>query len=630
MCNLTIIFVILVSLFIRTTDNLRINFDPNELILTKNSEELKDLLEILLRTENYELLRQILKTEASDFVPIYCNTWKSASNSDLIFHIWDGYFAGKIDKETLNDLMLPECVAKSYFTIINLTKQIIKAFPGSILQVADFPFQLLMPKITETVLKQAIYAKPRDAKVKWSSWIMSDGLDFKSCPVSPIFNSFAWQMISPSEFMALSDQKTTCLMNWLLLERDADFMKLSDDEILIRTLTLISWKSLNSTSALYSIIRRVNYKSNLSTSESLTRIFLNIGGPNDPDWTLGILMETIAVLECFEGKLIGDWFIGILYLWKNALKNISLQSDIDRILRFALYNLEPTYQGASKLPELFDSSMRASVETAVYERFKDDIKYFYREYPAFFRINFAMIPLKIRLNTLLRRQRSVGLAHQASTFDMKAFWDEGVREFLLFLGDKLRRGVDDLGSNYIVPLRFGGKGLSLKILTKLFLISFHNMPEWFKVIKNVNGKDHITPTPYVPDLIWELLGYFLVQARVSNVKIDFAIERHFFLEMMKPISSKEFLRSESEPFISTKLNDLRVLSMNLMNRFTVSSVTPYEVYPPFEDSWIDCRSLVYQLFRKGMKCMRNGISKFLDSINFTTEELYIIIFNEQD
>lgn len=628
MRNLTVIIVIIVSLFTRTVDNLRINFDPNVLRLSKSSEELNDLLEILLRTENYELLRQILKTEASDFVPIYCNTWKTYSNSDLIFHIWDGYFSGKIDEETLNELMLPECLAKSYFTIINLTKQIIKAFPRSILQVADFPYQLLMPSILETILKQAIQAKTRDPKVKWSSWIMSDGLDFKRCPVSAVFSAFGWQMISPSEFLALSEQKSNCLINWLLMERETDFMKLSDVEILMRTLTLISWKTFKSTSALYSILRRVNYKSNSSTSQSLTRIFLNIGGPNDPEWTLDILKETISVLECFEGALIGDWFIGILNLWKNALKSITLPSDIYRILQFALFTLEPTYLGASKLPELFDPSMRAAVESIVYERFKNDIKSFYREYPTFFQVNFAMIPLKIRLNTLLRRHRSFGPVRQASELDMKVFWDIGVKEFLLFLGDKLRRGVDDLGPNYFVPLRFGGKALSFKILTELFLLSFRNMPEWFKVIKNVNGKDHIIPMPVVPDLFWELLGYFLVQARISNVNLDFVIERKFFLETMKPVAAREFLRTLSETFFKTKINNLRILSMNMMNRFTVSSVIPYEDYHPFDDSWIDCRSLVYQLFRKGMKSMQNGMLKLLDPVNLTPEELYIIIFNE--
>ena len=100
MRNLLICFI-LSSLLLSSFENVKINFDPNNLRLTCKPEKIKIFLEALLKTENFQLLARILKTEASDFVIPYCNVWKSADNFKLFHEIWTGKYTGHVSHEIL-------------------------------------------------------------------------------------------------------------------------------------------------------------------------------------------------------------------------------------------------------------------------------------------------------------------------------------------------------------------------------------------------------------------------------------------------------------------------------------------------------------------------------------------------
>ena len=605
--------------------------------LTRKPEKITELLESLLRTDHFDLLARIIGTEASDFKTLYCNIWKSADISDLFYKIWDGYDSGAVDRQLLRDLMLPECISKSYFTILNMSKEMIQSLPHSMLQAKDFPFNLLRFKgsVLEEIIRKAIYDQPQDPKIKWSNWIMND-LDFAKCPKSSIYYNFAWQLITPNEYLTLPEYKANCFIEWLLLETDSDFMKISDEEALIRTLTLISWKSYTTSSALFTITRRINQRAYDSAGVVLIKDLLKLGGPNDPEWNLNVLFRVISCLET-NVIFVGDWFIGILGLWQSVLK--SLVPDkfglriLDKILQFVLFTLQPTFQGVTRLPELFDSSMRSFIEKRVYERFKNEIKYFYREYPTFFEEKFTLIHLNIRITTFLRKKRVFSSSHGPfllnSDFDMNIYRANGAKDFMLFIGDRIRNGVEDLSRTSLnaALFSFAGTVLSFKSMTKLFLLSFSEIPDWIQV-KRINEKDYLIPTPYCPNLMWELLGYFLIQARILNIKIDFVLDKKFFLEMINPIDQQKYIKRLSEIYRESQKNEIRILSMNFMDRFTVASVTSLDDYSTLRNSPIECQNLVFELFRKGMECMRKGFAHVLESTKFTPEELYKFIFNE--
>lgn len=633
MRNLLIVFIF--SSFFSLFENIKIEFDPNQLRLKNKPERITELFESLLKTGNFDLLKRILRTEASDFTIPYCNTWKSKENSDLIQNLWRRYTMGSIDKETLNELILPECVAKSYYTILNLSIQMIQSLPHSLLQVKDFPYQLLLASVLKHVLKKAIYSKPQDPKVKWSSWIVREELDFIECPDSLIYCQYGWQQISPQEFQSISESKSNCLIKWLLsVETGPDFMKISDEEALIRSLTLISWKSTLALHSSMSIIRKIDQRTRTSSESDCAKLTKEIFTLGESDWNLGLLLRVMTFLKP-EIILISDWFIGILSLWQNNLKILKSfeqvhLSILDSILQFALFTLQPTFQGVTKLPELFDPSLRPFIEKQVHERFKDEIKSFYREYPTFFQYNFGAIPLNIRLSSFLRKKRvfssSNGHFLLNNDYDMELFEKLESKSFLLFIGDKLRNGINDLSRTSLNPAlySYAGKLLSFKSLTKLFLLSIAEMTDWFQ-IKRMHGKNYAIPMPTCPDLLWELLGYFLIQARVLNEKIDLVLEKEFFLEMMSPKSSKVYIKSLAKSFSERTVSETVILSLNMHNRFTVASITKTK-YESYDEEWIDCENLAFRLFCKGMKFMQNGINYVLESTKLTPEELYNFIF----
>lgn len=628
MRNLFSVFIF--SSFFSLFENVKIKFDPNQLRLTSKPERITKLLESLLKTDNLDLLKRILRTEASDFIIPYCNAWKTKENSDLIHRIWNNYYMRSMDKEMLKELILPECVAKSYYTLLGLSIQMIQSFPHSLLQVKDFPFQFLLSPVLEHVLKKAIYSKPQDPKVKWSSWIVRDERDFLECPDSLIYFQYGWQQISPQEFQKISVSKSDCLIKWLVLESDSDLIKLSEEEALIRSLTLISWKS---TTALHSsIIRKINQRDSLESD--CFKLIKEIIILSDSDWNLNLLFRVMTFLKP-EIILIGDWFIGILSLWQNALKLLKRFEKehlriLDNILQFALFTLQPTFQGVTKLPELFDPSLRSFIEKQVYERFRNEIKLFYREFPYFFQYNFSLIPLNIRLSSFLRKKRvfssNNGPFLLNNDYDMETFKRMGPKDFLLFIGDKLRNGIDDLSRTSLNPAlySYAGKLLSFKGLTKLFFLSIAEMPKWFQ-IKKMNGKNYVIPMPICPDLFWELLGYFLIQARVLHIKTDIVLEKEFFLAMMSPKTSKLYIKSLSESFNERSVSETMVLSSNMNNRFTLASIMGTK-YDSFDEECIDCESLAFRLFRKGMKFMQQGINHVLESTKLTSEELYNFMF----
>jgi hypothetical protein len=640
MHNILIIFGFSFSLnlFFSSVQNIKVNFDPNHLRLTSKPENITNFFQSLIKTENFDMLTRILRTEASDFIVPYCNTWKSAENSQLINKIWLGYYQGRLNKEMMKEILLPECVAKSYSAILSLSRrQIVDSLPHSLLQVRDFPFQLLIFSVLKYITKKAIYTKPHDPKIKWSSWIVSEELEFNQCPESSIYYKFGWQLINPQEFHNISDMKAECLIKWLLLKNDSDFLNVSDEEALMRTLTLVSWdSSYNVNSNFYCLIsRKINQRSLESESDCiiLTKAILILGGQNDPEWNLNLLFRVMAFLRSKTIIVIGDWFIGILSLWRNILLQLTAAVEdldfIEKILNFALFTLEPTFQGVTRLPELFHPSIRPFVEKQVYERFKHEIKSFYREYPTFFENCFDLIPLNIRITSFLRKKRvfstSQGRFLLNAVFDMETFIWKGSKDFLLFLGDKLRNGIDLLSKTSLNPAlySFAGELISFKRLTSLFLQSVSEISEWFH-IKNIDGTNFLIPTPFFPDLFWELLGYFLIQARILNLKIHLVIEKEFFLEMMDPIGSVKYIQSLSEQFKEQNMNEFRISSSNSMKRFTVASVI--DLNSNTDGDLIDCRSLAFQLFSKGMKSMREGINHVLEPAKFSPEELYNFLF----
>lgn len=637
------LFIIVSCLNFGLVVNLKLSYNPNDLRLQYKSEILTNLLASLLKLEQYDILLSFLRAESSDFTANYCNSWKSSDDTDKILKIMENYKIGKIGKEALADLLLPDCFAKSPFLVINLTEEQIRLIPKSFLEVKDFPVHLLINDNLEVTLQSSVMLQPFNPRIKWSEWILYPGFDFWHCSTSPFFYRFAWQFVDFGTFYQLSEGKKKCLLEWLVNEQNPeDFSKLPDEDVLMRILTLFSWNSPELPSLLPVLKERLLKWPMKSPSIRLCFDLLD-SMADYPKWDpIDLLFRVISILEPYvlDHLIIGDWFIGILSLWKENLKSFKpsdTRNDdkFQKLFNFVLNRLEISFQGVLKFTLLFDSSMKPLIVAKMVVKYKNHLKSFYQEYPNFFQEESStIIPLSIRWKTLLKRKRTFSTFHGPfllrSSLDAKYSNTDEQEDFLFYIADNFRRGTDDLPSVSLNPaISFKRRILSFKCMTTLFLQSVKNIPFWFES----KDQSKVIPTPKFPNLFWELLGYFLVQAASLNVSIPFFLQRDFFLEMMKPESSTSYIQALADPFRECQAENVNFLVKNLMERFTVASIISperHEAAAPvaFQGIKIDCNALVSKIYQNGMKSMRKGINHVLKPFIFTPEELYFIIFKE--
>jgi hypothetical protein len=194
------------------------------------------------------------------------------------------------------------------------------------------------------------------------------------------------------------------------------------------------------------------------------------------------------------------------------------------------------------------------------------------------------------------------------------------------MADKFRRGIEDLPQISLNPalISFKLRLVSFKSMTRLFLMSITGIPDWFQKLDDGS----IIPLPKFPDLFWELLGYFMIQSVILNVPIPFKLQRRFFYEMMKEDISFFYIQKLSEPFKELKTEKCSVLSLNLVNRFTLSSIFATSETPNQTDHVTDFSLQAFELYYKGMKSMRRGVNYVLEPFKFSADELYLNLFKE--
>lgn len=614
------VIVLFIALF-QIIAGLKISFNANNLRLDFEPDVMKKLMESLLKHQYFDILAVLLEADGSDMASIYCDLWKSANNFDLISKIWDDFSSGKIEKKLFNSIMLPECIAKSSFAIINLTGEVLKSLPYSPLQVKNFPVQLLIGDTFEVILSEAVNNRPHNPKIRWSDWILGTEFDFVSCFSSPFYYKFGWQFVDSNNFFSLSETKRECMFRWILDKNEEEFLKLSDEEVFLRTLTIVSLECFVNTPTLVAFRERMLKRFIGTHLMALCLKILNLVN----DWSLTFLFEIMSIIETIDPKLIiGDWFIGILSLWRRPLKEIIHEEIVEKLLSFIFSKLNPTIQGVLKLTGVFDASYKPFIETKVIENFID-IAPFYRECPTYFDNTFHLIPLRTRWILLLKMRRTfffnLGKFLLDSEIDSKPLDMDQCKNFLIILSETFRDGIEYLPQHSLNPslLYFGNQPVSFKNGIKLFFQAIT-----MKHLVKTTEDGSLILMPICPQSLWEFLGYFLIQAKILNVQVPFKLHREFFLQAMNPQSSSDYVKTLSEPFKKCKADLVPLFSHNLKNRFSIRSILSTGSFPLNEVT--DCQDIVEQLYLKGMISLQKGMNYVMNPVKFLPDEIYSIIF----
>lgn len=625
-------YLIFALLTVNVIKGLKIFFDPNKMMVKENPSDLRDLMLGLFKVEYYEVLLSFLRTQASDYTKIYCDSWNKLK---AFSKISKSYSSGKINKSQLRDLLLPECVKISHISLNNLNENQIRLIPRSLLQVESFPVQYLLIDNLEIVLNLAVSDRPHNPKICWSSWILNPELDFHTCPKSTFFYKFGWQLVNHIQFPKLSDMKQRCLMEWLLNESEEDFMKNSDENIMMRSLTLFAWNS--PVKSKHQFKKRLSKRFCSNSSMILSKKFIR---EENFEISISLLIRIISILESGDlNQLIGDWFIGILGIWRESLNDLRLEDNekliyLQKIFTFLFDSIEINFEGLRRIKKLFHETLQPFIEEKIIKKFsKENLTEFYREFPDYFQYNFPLISLEIRFNSFLRNRRAFHKDYDTLfQLNYKYFDTEPInlnlhQNFLEILSENIRNGVEDLERISLNPetIKLNEKIISFEDMTKYFLISVTKIPNWFFPKTITEDNSFIFPSPIISDLFWELLGYFMIQSKILDIPIPFKICREFFLEMMKSEPSNEFIEKVSDPFKLCPINHVSVLSRNLNYRFTISSI-----YLSSESSshlTDNSKNLASKLYIQGMKSMRKGINHVLGSFKFLPEELYLFLFN---
>ena len=616
-------------LLFQLSDNLTINFDPNQLRLTQKPNNLVLFFSELVKTKQYAILAEILRTESSDFTPIYCNLWRMAENSEMIARIWEAFNRKEIKQSDFIELLVPECISKSAIILINLSEPLIEIIPNSLLQAKDASVHLLLENgsVLETILKkEVLFNRPHDPRIKWFNWISSPEFDFATPFSSPFYSKYGWQLVDQESFSKLQEVKTKCLLDWI-----NDYgPELSSKEILMRSLTLASWDNRKGIQDFSSyLIRDLGRNNEIDLSIEI----LNIS--TEDQWTIELLLEVIEIIsnELSEDiVIIGDWFIGILNLWRTVLESLTSNNDfLKKIVNF-VFDLNPSFQGILKMTSLFDPEIKQLIEVKSIEKYKNGpyLKYFYREYPKHFQYSFKMIPLKLRWSSFLRRKRifasSQGPFLLQHKFDLSLLLGQE-KDFLLQIAGKFRNGIDDFSAVSLNPvaLKFRGKSVPFKSLVEMLLKSITEAKQW--LTRKTEGT--VIIKPHCPEYFWELIGYFLIQAKILKIPIPFKLEKKFFLEMYQENHSISYISKLAKSFEKCPLSQSSVLNWNLRKKFTVISVTSYDIEGDNDNaiSAVNCKQLAILLIKNGMQAMFKGINYIVGAFRFEGKELYSIVFD---
>ena len=497
-------------------------------------------------SQNFRVLALILQTESSDFIPIYCNLWRNSDDSEMISRIWEAFKRKEIDLRDLDELLVPECITKSTITLINLTDRMIRIIPQSFLQVKDIPVHLLLGggSVLEVILKKAVLInRPHDPRIKWFNWISSEDFDFSASFSTPFYVKYGWQLVDPESFPKLPQIKSESLLSWICDHEK----KLTDNEILMRSLTLASWKSDKGVKEFSRLI-----KSRKQTGNLIFKIL------NNNEFTLDLLFEVIdnmnMILPNDDIVVIGDWFIGILHLWENNLKGLKKgQYEVRKLIQFVMFELDPSFHGIIKFTNLFDPQVRPLIEVKAVEKFNETpyLKYFHREFPKYFQSPkaFKKIPLRLRWSSLLRQKRTFATNKGPFILQTKCnykFLLGKEKYFLIQISETFLSGVEGFGTVSLnpIPMTFDRKSISFKNFVEMFLHSVKTMSHWFT--RGTGGG--MTIKPQCPEYFWELIGYFLIQARILKAPIPFLLNKEFFLEMFSENQSSLYIAKLSKPF----------------------------------------------------------------------------------
>ena len=576
--------------------------------------------------QNFRVLASILRTKSSDFIPTYCNLWRKSDDSEMISRIWEAFKRKEIDLRDLDELLVPECITKSAITLINLTDRMIRIIPQSLLQVKDIPVHLLQGggSVLEIILKKAVLInRPHDPRIKWFNWISSEDFDFSTSFTTPFYAKYGWQLVDPESFPKLPKIKSECLLSWIC----DDEGKLTNEEILLRSLTLASWKSDKGIKKFSSAIKSQKQSGNL-----IFRILYN------NEFTLDLLFEVIdtmnMILKNDDIVVIGDWFIGILHLWEKHLKNLKTnQYETRKLIDFVMFDLNPSFQGIIKFTDLFDPKIRPLIEVNAVEMFHETpyLKYFYHEYPKYFQLSkaFKKIPLRHRWSCFLRKKRTFTTSEKPFLLQTKCnviFLHGQEKFFLIKISETFLRGVEELGTFSLnpTPMTFKRIHLSFKCFVEMFLQSVKTMKHWFSRVAGGG----MTIKPQCPEYFWESIGYFLIQARILKAPIPFLLNKKFFLEMLRENQSDLYIEKLSKPFKKCPFKQCAILESNLLERFSIASLLNYDHENINDVPLVNCKKSAMILIQKGMAAMRKGINYILDPFKFDGEELYSIIFNK--
>lgn len=637
------LLVFILYLF-RFSFSFKISFDPVELKLTENPKTIVGLMESFIKGDQFQLLAVLLATEDADFVTNYCELYEKPDNSFLIYHIIYHKTSKKISLNVFKKLLEPKCISKSLHVMANLTDNLIEILPLSLLESSNVPTYLLPPPILELVLRRA--EELPTFKMNWFDWCIN--LDLAVSCTSQFYFESAWKFIDFEAFETFTQSSREVALKWLFLDGGSakKFSKLSSDEILMRTLTFISWDPPTPTSAT-TLTKKVYSR---LTSDEAMRLSCKLISLQYPDhssscaWPLSTLLEIISALG--ENRH-ADWFIGILHIWKSTLKVIETVDKIEPIVHYVLFSLRGlTQNGIRRFAKLFhfSTTIRHYIESKVIERLasKNDLYTFYLNHWDFFRFEFGVIPLSFRISTFLRGKRITKSDENdlllKAKFDMSLYKSRGPEIFLFHLSEVMRRGIKDLSNVSINPPQISfflyGMYLSFNNLVCIFLRAFADMAHlgWTRSVKN---SQELILRPNCPQLFWELLGYFIIQGRILRIPQPFKLDRIFFLEVMKTQPrNQEYLSEISIPFESSTQFEYTLLSHSLNSKFTVASVFPDAISVPTENltnQSYNCKALAVQLYEKFMDSMRDGFIHVLESANrFTPEELYSFIYEIKD
>jgi hypothetical protein len=471
------LLVFILYLF-RFSFSFKISFDPVELKLTENPKTIVGLMESFIKGDQFQLLAVLLATEDADFVTNYCELYENPDNFYLIYRIIYHKTSKKLGLNVFKKLLEPKCISNSLFVMANLTDNLIEILPLSLLESSNVPTYLLPPPILELVLRRA--EEFPTFKMNWFDWCIN--LDLAVSCTSQFYFESAWKFIDFEAFETFTQSSREVALKWLFLDGGSakKFSKLSSDEILMRTLTFISWDPPTPTSAT-TLTKKVY--SRLTNDEAM-RLSCKLISLQCPDhssscaWPLSTLLEIISALG--ENRH-ADWFIGILHIWKSTLKVIETVDKIEPIVHYVLFSLRGlTQNGIRRFAKLFhfSTTIRHYIESKVIERLasKNDLYTFYLNHWDFFRFEFGVIPLSFRISTFLRGKRITKSDENdlllKAKFDMSLYKRRGPEIFLFHLSEVMRRGIKDLSNVSINPPQISFFCMACIYLLIILFVSF--------------------------------------------------------------------------------------------------------------------------------------------------------------